>query len=190
MKSYEERKHLRISDVSANDLNMWILDEIVSLSNDFGNKLDNDEILHIGRRLYEKLTTAYRSWYVADVHAAFQTGLSGAYGSFRKVTVIALFQFLKMAQNQMSSAKALQAENEKHTDVFDKDKYNTPVSEFLVWCRVTLDIDVNRLHPDYDPSVTRQISPVIAGLTNDYVNAKQRGRTVEFATELRRKYAD
>lgn len=180
---YEEIKHLMISDLSEIDRKIWIMDEITELVNDFGTTIDNDLLLHTTKRLLDKLNTAYRSWYVADVHAAFQTGLSGAYGSFRKVTVQALFHFLKQAQNQMSASRANAAELESITKnrVVQSDSI---VTEFLIFATTRM-ICLEYAAPGYKPLEKKQVSPAIIELAKKYDEAKRAKKLHDFETGIR-----
>ena len=82
-------------------IDSWIEEEITSLANDFNQRLSDDILFHICKRLREILTTKYKSWSVGTVHAVFQTGLSGGYGKYQMISVKALFSWLSSAQNQM-----------------------------------------------------------------------------------------
>lgn len=180
---YEEIKHLRVSDLSETDRKIWVMDEITELTNDMGTSIDDEMLRHTSKRLLDKLNTAYRSWFVADVHAAFQQGLSGVYGSFRKVTVQAMFHFLKMAQNQMSNTKAMQAENE--SDFKSRVTYVEGItSEFLAWASGKM-ICLEFLSPGYEPLKHRRVSPEVEEMAEEYRQAKEMNVLESFANRLR-----
>lgn len=186
---YDEISHRKISDVSETDVKMWIWDEITYLANDCGQNIDADMLQHIGRRLFEKLNTTYRSWYVGDIHAVFQMGLSGAYGTFRKVTVQSLFSFLKIAQSQRSNLMAQKAENEAKNRVT---VIENNVSEFLAWASGKM-ICLEYTNPGYNAIAERRVSPQVMALADEYAQAKDFGVLHAFENRLRNealKYAE
>jgi len=186
---YDEIRYSKISDISEVDIKVWILDEITSLASDCGQNIDNEMTLHIGRRLFEKLNTTYRSWYIGDIHAVFQMGLSGAYGTFRKVTVQSLFSFLKIAQAQRSNLMAQKAENEAKNRVT---VVESTVSEFLAWASGKM-ICLEYTNPGYNPIAEKRVSPQVMALADEYAEAKDFGVLHAFENRLRNeaiKYAE
>ena len=137
MTKLEQYREVKICDLPEIDFKVWVMDEITSLINDCGQSINDDILEHTARRLYEKLKTVYRSWSVGDVHSVFQVGLSGGYGSFRRITVQALFIWLKVAQNQRGNIQVAETisnnNSEKYSCVADNPKYGSPIIDFLIW---------------------------------------------------------
>lgn len=163
---YDEIKHLKIYELNKERLCSWVEAEIIDLANDFGQNMDENMILHIGKRLRDTLLGSYRHWHVNEVHAIFQNGLSGGYGTFRKVTVQALLHFLKTAQNQTINNKSENTVEPKFDPQF------TPVSEFLSWASCEM-ICLDYVDPEWDPVLEKRVSPLIAKKADDYHCAKR-----------------
>lgn len=185
MDSYEKIKHLRVSELAESDLKVWMMDEITMLANDCGSSLPDDMVVHIYNRLKQKLTTTYRSWHIGTIHASFQTGLTGGYGVFRKVTVQALFHFLKMSQNQMAAQKAIAAEEESARSRRSEFATEDPIAEFLIWATKHR-ICLRYLDPEHDPLLTRRVSEKIVGISEEYHQAKE----MDLLDTLRRRLKD
>lgn len=170
---YDEIKHRKISDLPLSTVNTWIEKEVVDLVNDFGQNMPEQMLVHTCERLRDVLLKKYRSWAVGDVHAAFQTGLSGGYGSFMKVTVRALLHFLNQAQITLSGKMAhikeaearLNKQEYKNTDP----RYNTPDIQFISWLtQVGLYIDCNF----WNPFVIFSTPEEVKRMAQEYVNIK------------------
>jgi len=74
---------------------------------------------------------------VGTIHAVFQSGLNGGYGTAHRITVKTLFQWLGAAQKQLANVKSMQAEAEnKRNEIDISIKYDTPEIEFLSWATV------------------------------------------------------
>lgn len=178
-------------DVSTTQINAWVEKEVTDLANDFGQNMADDMLKHTCQRLRDVLVTKYRRWYVGDVHAAFQTGLSGGYGAFHKVTIRALFHFLKSAQSQLTHNLVVQHEIDsatKQPDVRTNDpRYNTAVCQLMSWA------SKNNIYLDFiDPAwndtkleETKDVSPKIKELAGEFMEAKEMDLLNVLRTRLR-----
>ena len=137
MSVYEQIQELSIKDIDSDRLKRWITDEIYTLADDFGQKLDQDQAKHIGNRLLGLFTsTKVRSWSPGTVHAIFQSGLTGAYGKASKVTYFVLINWI------WSYDRSQRSENKYTGNInieYDKpDSYYRQQSEewvpFIKWC--------------------------------------------------------
>ena len=152
-------------------IDSWIEEEITSLANDFNQRLSDDILFHICKRLREILTTKYKSWSVGTVHAVFQTGLSGGYGKYQMISVKALFSWLSSAQNQMIHLKSANAEaesNRKNRAVVP----DSPETEFIMWATRNM-ICLDHIDPGYDPLKEKKVSPGVRALSQEYHEAKE-----------------
>ena len=183
MSTYEKIQHLRISEISEIDLKVWMMDEIYGLANDCGQTIADDMVIHIYKRLNEKLLTAYRSWHAGTIHAAFQVGLTGGYGAFRKVTVQALFQFLKNAQTQMAAQKVAHAEAESERSKNSNIVADSIETEFLIWA-TTNRICLGHVDPEHNPLHTKRVSAKILMLADEFEQAKEMGLLSSFKNRL------
>jgi hypothetical protein len=182
---YEDIKHMRISDLNEDDFKIWIMDELTDLMNDCGQKIDNDMLIHSVRRLRGVLFLGkYRSWYVGDVHATFQVGLSGAYGMFTKVTVKSLLQFLNQAQRQLTNKNVNKAEEESDRKNAAFSPRITFVSDFIIWA-TTNQICLEYLNPGYNPMVERKVSKEVEAMADDYHTAKDLGVLHSFKNRIK-----
>ena len=111
---YELIQDKKIESLQRNQLNEWIEMEVVNLANDFGQNMAADLVKHTCERLRGMLIAKYKSWAVGEVHAAFQMGVSGAYGTVHKITVQRLFSWLNSAQQQRAVRFAFKNETHIH----------------------------------------------------------------------------
>lgn len=187
----EDYQEKSISALTNEILEMFVLEEITGLVNDFGQNMESDMYLHIKRRVSGVLNTKYKSWKVGMVHAAFQNGLSGAYGVFNKVTVKALLHFLNQAQKQLINYSATKAEEESDRKNRETIVFNDS-SEFLAWASGKM-ICLEYVHPEWEPIMERAVSPKIKELAGEYLKAKKDGLLKSFEKRLRNealKYAE
>jgi len=168
---YRKIQEKKIDILDNQTLNSWIEDEIISLANDFDQRLSDEILLHICKRLKNILTTKYKSWYVGTIHAVFQTGLNGGYGISHKISVKTIFQWLGAAQNNMANLKADAAEAESQ----NKPKAIIPDSietEFLIWASTNM-LCLDHIDHGYDPLKEKKVSPGIRKLSEEYQMAKE-----------------
>lgn len=186
MKKHEQFRATKISDVSKTDVHTFIEEEIFDLWNDFGQKLDNEQITHICTRLYEVLSTKYRSWHVGTIHAVFQSGLNGGYGTAHKITVKTLFQWLGAAQKQLANVKSMQAEAESERNRNRTIDIDSPETEFLIWATKNR-ICLTFVDPKHDPLKTKRVSPKIAAMVEEYQQAKEMDLLIPLKNRLKDK---
>lgn len=168
---YKDIQEKRIDVLDQLTINSWVEEEIQSLADDFNQRLEKDMGLHICRRLREVLTTKYKSWSVGTVHAVFQTGLSGGYGKYQKISVKVLFSWLSSAQNQLTHLKIVNAEaesNRKNREIIQ----DSPETEFLIWATKNM-ICLDHIDPGYNPLKKKKVSPGIIKLSQEYHEAKE-----------------
>ena len=188
---YEDIKATRIMEVSRLQIDSWVEHEVINLVNDFGQNMPDEMLKHTCTRLRDVLVTKYRRWYVGDVHAAFQTGLSGGYGAFHKVTIRSLFHFLKSAQSQLTHNLVIQKEIDsatKTTDVRTNDpRYNTAVCQLMSWAtknNINLDF-IDPAWTDEKMEQTKSVSPKIKELGAEFLEAKEMDLLHSLRTRLR-----
>lgn len=184
MKKHEQYQSIRISDLSQTDVESFIEEEIFQLWNDFGQKVDVEQISHICRRLYGVLTTKYRSWYVGTIHAIFQSGLNGSFGVNHKVTVKTLFFWLNASQQQLTNIRADKAEEESERNKNWKPFIDSLETEFLVWATKN-QICLNYVDPDHEPLVSKKVSPKIIELAQEYQQAKDMDLLIPFMHRIK-----
>lgn len=181
LETYQSRK---LCDVPETDLKQWVIAEVTDLANDFGQKIDNEMVLHISRRLLSAFKTKFRSWYVGEIHAAFQNGMAGAYGTVHKVTVKNLFAILRGAQNQMAGKKAAAAEEESDRNTANFNTKNEPLIEFITWA-TTNTICLEFAAPDWNPIKKQSVSPGVKALLPEYIKAKNSNTLQGFKRKLK-----
>lgn len=184
MKKHEQFRATKISDISKIDIQTFIEEEIFDLWNDFGQKLDKEQISHICKRLFDVLSTKYRSWHVGTIHAVFQTGLNGGYGPAHKITVKTLFQWLGAAQKQLSNIKASQAEAESERNRNQTIVIDSPETDFLIWATKER-ICLTFLDPKHDPMKTKRVSAKITEMADEYQEAKEMDLLTPFKIRLK-----
>lgn len=190
MKLSQQYQEVKLKDFAKQDLQDFIEEEVVSLWNDFGQKMDEEQLKHIGSRLYEVFTTKYRSWAAGTIHASFQAGLNGAYGSSYKIHVKTLFHWLASAQKQMSHIKSIQAEQESERNKNFAPKDNTIETEFIAWATGEM-ICLEYLDPTHDPMQTRRVSPKVTELAKQYQKVKNNETSLfNFRAKLRERNAE
>ena len=180
---YKEIQEKRIDVLDRNTLNKWIEWEIISLANDYDQKIPNEILLHICTRLRDALTTKYKSWFVGTIHAVFQTGLNGGYGISHKISVKTLFYWLNAAQNNLANIKANAAEVEsknKKRDIIP----DSPETEFLIWATTNM-ICLDHIEPGYDPLRQKKVSSGIRQLSEEYQQAKEMNLLDPFKSRLK-----
>jgi hypothetical protein len=168
---YKNIQEKKIDILDQLTMDTWIEEEIISLANDFDQRLSDDMLLHICKRLREVLITKYKSWSVGSVHAIFQTGLSGGYGKYQRISVKALFNWLSSAQNQLTHLRCDNAEaesNRKNREIIN----DSPETEFLIWAS-TNKICLDHINPGFNPLKEKKVSPGIRELSQEYHEAKQ-----------------
>ena len=150
MSTIEEIKTYKVKDLDFDRMKRWLSDEIFSLADDFGQKLDIEQAKHIANRLKYTLTaenSKFRNWGVWDVHTTFQKGLTGAFGKSSKVTFQILVNWL------WSEERARRGENVNTQDPFDKESMRQTDEDkrrskrylpFLKWC-LLYNVDINKL---------------------------------------------
>ena len=186
MKKHEQFRSTKLKDVSRADIHTFIEEEVFDLWNDFGQRLDNEQIEHICRRLYDVLSTKYLSWHIGTIHAVFQTGLNGGYGISHKITVKTLFSWLGSAQKQLINMKSMEAEddsNRKSRVDFDPDD---PTAQFIAWATSNW-ICLEFVDPDHVPMAAKKVSPKIQELVGEYIQAKEMGLLESFKNRLKDK---
>jgi hypothetical protein len=183
---YEEIKATKISDLPELTVKKWIMDEISDLANDFGQKIDNETNIYIARRLYDVLTNRFRSWYVGDVHACFQTGLTGGYGKFSKVTVQTLLYFLKRAENNLIVQSVYSQESKKYDDRIQGEA-ESRFGDFILWCTKN-NIYADNVDPEWNVLETHLPSPKMVEICNEYHEAKEMDVLDSLKTRLKKQY--
>lgn len=106
MKLIDKISASKISDLSYDDVKLWLMEEIADLCADMGQKLDDEQKQHIPARMMLIFVDKYRNWEPGKIHAIFQRGITGAYGSkTTKLTVALLLSWIT------SEDKTLRGEN-------------------------------------------------------------------------------
>jgi hypothetical protein len=94
MKLIDKISVIKMSDISHDDLKLWLIEEITDLCNDMGQKLDEDQKQHVPNRLFYILIEKYRNWEPGKIHSIFQKGIAGSYGRGIKITVALLLNWI------------------------------------------------------------------------------------------------
>lgn len=165
----EEIRDRMLGDVSRADLNIWIMDEITGLSNDMGQRIDDEMLKHTAERLKGILLGKYRSWAVGEIHAAFQQGMSNS--TARKVTVQALMAWIRAAEKVRVTNTVYISENEPRTsgELLRVDEYD--FGSFTLWC-IKNEIWFSKLFPMCDIN-SKEISNELRELYFEWKEAKQ-----------------
>lgn len=180
---YETIKDQQITYLDRNQLNAWIETEVINLTNDFGQNMAPDLLVHTCKRLRDVLATKYKSWAVADVHAAFQLGMSGAYGVVHKVTVQRLFHWLKEATKLRVTHAVINSERQPRTAPDVLKVNGSDYGSFL--CFLTKNkIWVADLVPGWDFS-KKEVPPKLRDLSIEFAEAKEMDMLPAFRMRLR-----
>lgn len=100
MKDFGNLFLTKVRDVNFTLMNEWLSYEILSLADDFGQKLEKEQATHISYRMKDILYEKYKNWDIGEIHSIFQLGMSGVYGKYSKVTVQSLVSWLISADKQ------------------------------------------------------------------------------------------
>lgn len=181
---------MKIEEIFSQDLKDRLKNKLAEMVKDSGQKMTADDASHLVSRMFYFLQNRfkYTTWQL--VCDAFDNGMLGEYGMSKQITVNNLTYWInKRLKAEQEKNRGSRSENQdvSHYE-WDEEKYNTPVSEFLVFARVKARIDVNLIDPSHNPVTTRQVSMKIKELTRDYLVAKDMGLLEAFKKQLRKKY--
>jgi len=183
-KMYNRIKDLLIRDLPDSDLKVWIMDELIELINDLGQKVDDDILTHTAARFLEILKQSYGFWIVADVHSALKLGLTEKYGKFYKVSVKSLLQFMAGANRDRMNRYASQAEEENDEQRKDWHYYQNRTANFIAWASSNM-ICLDFLNPDWNPVKEKQVCPEIVEMSKKWQEAKESNKLERFKIELK-----
>lgn len=149
MNTLEQISDTKIRDIDSDRLHRWIAEEINTLANDYGQKLELDQVRHISSRLMGTFqSTKLKNWHPATIHNIFQLGITGQYGKATKVTYSILISWI------WAHEKTTRSENKHYStdDFVEKTpEYYKAVADrclpFIKWCFVR-DIDTDTLTPE------------------------------------------
>lgn len=140
---------LKISDIGVTDLQDWILEKVNEISDDFGQKLDDNQLEYIPRRLYHFLREKFKNWPLGNVESIFKAGVCGKYGKTGKITVSVLLYWLT-TEEKTSRGENVEKFNVQEITNENAEHYNRTAAKcmpFINYC-LSQSIDISEL--DYN----------------------------------------
>jgi hypothetical protein len=152
MKTLDEINTIKFTDLDADRFKNWLKDELFTLADDFGQKIDNEQMTHIAFRMKEILCDKFRTWDAGTVHNIFQLGIAGQYGKAMKITVHSLVGWLYSAKSQMIQDNITHPGDFEFGDTSKSREYYNKIADkcipFIHWCQKN-NINVSELSTEY-----------------------------------------
>jgi len=89
----------KVRDISADELKIWIFEELDDLYKDVNQKEDTEQTHHISKRLSFELFDKYKNLEIGKIHAIWQSGITGKYGEpIGKISLSKLLKWINSEQ--------------------------------------------------------------------------------------------
>lgn len=166
----------RVHEAYQNDVKAWLLDQFITTSKDFGQKLNSDDLEHLTSRTFDILNEHYKGMYIGNLKPIFFNGMSGVYGGPSKLTVQTILLWIKGAERSKitQNADTQEVNSTENTKRYYNETYDRS-GEFVIWMNKN-----NVDYPESQPAIKGQCSPDFIEFRELYHKAKAGGYLEDF----------